>query len=99
MICGQIICVIGAGLITRIGVDTKVEEWAGYLVITGIGMGMSMQLPYTIVQVTLEYVPQTPFPFLPGSSLQNLLSTDRSPSQRNRRSHRQRYLPPFRATS
>lgn len=55
MIVGQIVCIIGAGLITRIGVGTKVLEWASYLVLTGTGMGMSMQLPYTAVQVVLRY--------------------------------------------
>ena len=56
MVLGQIICIIGAGLLTRIGLNTSTKEWASYLVITGLGMGMSMQLPYTAVQVVLRYV-------------------------------------------
>ena len=55
MITGQIVCIVGAGLVTRIGLNTPTVEWASYLVITGIGMGLSMQLPYTAVQVVLRY--------------------------------------------
>ena len=55
MISGQIICIIGSGLVTRIGVGTRVQERACYLVITGIGMGTSMQMPYTAVQTVLRY--------------------------------------------
>ena len=54
MVLGQTICVVGAGLIIRIGVTTRTNEWVSYLVIAGIGMGMSMQLPYTAVQLVLR---------------------------------------------
>ena len=56
MILGQTICVVGAGMLTRIGVGTNIDRWATYLVITGIGMGMSMQLSYTTVQTVLRYL-------------------------------------------
>lgn len=55
MILGQAIRVIEAGLITRMAFGTRTEEWASYLVITGVGTGMSMQLPCTAVQVVLRY--------------------------------------------
>ncbi len=56
MIVGQAICTIGAGLVTRLDLGTSTLLWASYLVITGIGMGMSMQLPYTALQVILGYI-------------------------------------------
>ncbi len=56
MIVGQIICAIGAGLLTRLGLNTPAVKWVSYLVVTGFGMGMSMQLPYTAVQVALRYM-------------------------------------------
>jgi hypothetical protein len=31
-------------------------RWAAYLALTGIGVGMASQLPYTALQVVLEYV-------------------------------------------
>ena len=78
MIVGQTICAIGAGLLTRLGLNTPTVDWAAYLVITGIGMGMSMQLPYTAVQVVLRYLA-----LLRGRNLRYLLSNP----QRSRCSH------------
>ncbi|KAL8725329.1 MAG: hypothetical protein Q9166_007435 [cf. Caloplaca sp. 2 TL-2023] len=54
MIVGQIICVIGAGVITRINLHTSTALWATYFVIAGLGMGMGMQIPYTALQVVLS---------------------------------------------
>ncbi|KAL8733781.1 MAG: hypothetical protein Q9181_003463 [Wetmoreana brouardii] len=54
MVVGQIICVVGSGLLTRIGTGTPTIEWASYLVITGFGLGMAQQLPYTAIQVVLS---------------------------------------------
>lgn len=65
MIVGQIICVIGAGAITRINLHTSTTLWATYFVIAGLGMGMGMQIPYTALQVVLRYsvpTPSTPTP-------------------------------------
>lgn len=56
MIVGQAIAVIGAGLVTRFDSHTSMAAWASFLVVTGIGMGLGMQLPYTAVQVVLRYV-------------------------------------------
>lgn len=54
MILGSIICIIGSGLITQIGIDTPTVAWASFLVVAGIGIGMGMQQPYTAVQVVLR---------------------------------------------
>lgn len=54
MIVGGVICCVGAGLLTTVTVFTPTVNWAAYLVITGLGMGMAMQLPYTALQAVLD---------------------------------------------
>lgn len=56
MVAGIIINIVGAGLLTTIDTDTRTTEWASYMAVNGIGIGMAMQLPYTALQVVLEYV-------------------------------------------
>ncbi|KUI59517.1 Putative HC-toxin efflux carrier TOXA [Cytospora mali] len=56
MVAGSVIASVGAGLLTTIDAAIPTAKWAAYLVITGIGVGMSFQLPYTAVQVVLEPV-------------------------------------------
>ncbi|KAK8855715.1 major facilitator superfamily domain-containing protein [Apiospora arundinis] len=54
MISGSIVCSVGAGLLTTVNLSTPTVQWAAYLVITGIGLGMAGQLPYTAVQAVLD---------------------------------------------
>ncbi|KAI1130117.1 MFS general substrate transporter [Nemania abortiva] len=54
MIIGVVITSIGAGLLTTIGVSTPTVQWAAYMVINGLGIGMAQQLPYTALQAVLE---------------------------------------------
>ncbi|KJZ70909.1 hypothetical protein HIM_09702 [Hirsutella minnesotensis 3608] len=54
MIAGGVISSIGAGLLTTVDPDTRTVAWAGYLVMTGIGLGMAAQLPYTALQAVLD---------------------------------------------
>lgn len=56
MILGEFICIAGTALLTRLDARTPTVTWAAYLVVAGIGMGIAMQLPYTAVQVTLQWV-------------------------------------------
>jgi len=53
MIMGELICV-GTTLLTQLTLTTRTALWTSYMIISGMGMGMAMQLPYTAVQVTLE---------------------------------------------
>ena len=55
MILGEVICCIGTGLLTTISLGSPAAMWVSYLVITGLGLGIAMQLPYTAVQVVLRY--------------------------------------------
>ncbi|RWA05749.1 hypothetical protein EKO27_g9359 [Xylaria grammica] len=54
MVSGAIIASVGSGLLTTIGLDTPTVKWAAYLAVTGIGVGMASQLPYTALQVVLD---------------------------------------------
>ncbi|KAI5861439.1 major facilitator superfamily domain-containing protein [Durotheca rogersii] len=54
MIAGSIICSIGAGLLTTVNLSTSTPKWAAYLVLTGLGLGMGGQLPYTALQAVLD---------------------------------------------
>jgi hypothetical protein len=54
IVAGGVVCSVGAGLLTTVDLSTSTSHWAAYLVITGLGLGMSMQLPYTALQVVLE---------------------------------------------
>ena len=60
MILGMIVCATGAGLVTRLDVTTPVTQWAPFLLISGIGVGLAMQIPYTAVQIVLRYGPNIP---------------------------------------
>lgn len=53
---GTVVCTIGCGLITTIGVGTRTTIWATYEAIIGIGLGASLQLPYTALQLVLRYI-------------------------------------------
>lgn len=54
MIAGIVIAAVGAGFVTTINVHTATANWAAYLAITGVGIGMSIQIPYAAVQVVLQ---------------------------------------------
>ena len=54
MILGEIVCIAGTAMLTQLHPHTRTVVWAAYLVVSGFGMGIAMQLPYTAVQVTLE---------------------------------------------
>ncbi|KID84964.1 MFS multidrug transporter [Metarhizium guizhouense ARSEF 977] len=54
MISGGIVASVGSGLLTTISPATPAAQWSAYLVLTGIGVGMASQLPYTALQVVLD---------------------------------------------
>ncbi|KAL9122049.1 MAG: hypothetical protein Q9187_001396 [Circinaria calcarea] len=56
MVIGAIIGSIGAGLLTRISLTSSTVEWAAYMVITGFGIGLGTNLPYTALQAVLSAV-------------------------------------------
>lgn len=54
MIAGSILTAVGTGLLTTIGPGSTTIQWAGFLVVSGLGLGLGMQQPYTAVQVVLQ---------------------------------------------
>lgn len=54
MILGECIGIVGMALLTQLDSHTSTVKWAAYLVIAGLGTGMTTQLPYTAVNITLE---------------------------------------------
>ena len=54
MILGELVCIVATVLLTRLTLTSSAASWATSLVVTGIGMGMAMQLPYTAVQLVLQ---------------------------------------------
>ncbi|PYI23592.1 hypothetical protein BO86DRAFT_305537 [Aspergillus japonicus CBS 114.51] len=54
MIVGELICVAGTVLISRVQTDSPRIFWAAALVVHGTGMGVAMQLPYTAVNLVLH---------------------------------------------
>jgi hypothetical protein len=54
MLLGELVCIVGTSMLTQLSATTTTVKWAAYLVTTGLGMGIAMQLPYTAVQVTLS---------------------------------------------
>ncbi|KAH9863980.1 hypothetical protein J1614_009913 [Plenodomus biglobosus] len=54
LILGTAIQLVGSGLLITLDADTSKIKWAAYMVITGIGTGIGVNLPYTAVQVVLK---------------------------------------------
>lgn len=54
MVVGSVVGIVGSGLLTRIALGTPTVQWATYLVLTGIGIGIGVNLPFTAVQVVLR---------------------------------------------
>ncbi|KAI1287578.1 MFS general substrate transporter [Xylaria venustula] len=53
MVAGELICVAGQALLTQIHPNSTTLYWAASLVVSGLGSGMAMQLPYTAIALVL----------------------------------------------
>ncbi|KAI9796324.1 MAG: hypothetical protein M1835_004315 [Candelina submexicana] len=58
MILGSTVGAVGIGLLTTLNINTPTVKWASYLVLSGIGIGTGINIPFTAVQVALEFVPR-----------------------------------------
>lgn len=54
MIGGACIAALGTGLLTKITLGTPTVQWAAYLVVSGLGIGLGLNLPYTALHVVLR---------------------------------------------
>ncbi|KAF1992817.1 MFS general substrate transporter [Amniculicola lignicola CBS 123094] len=51
---GQIICAVGTGLLTRVSITTSTTEWAAFMALTGLGLGMGINAPHIAIQAVME---------------------------------------------
>ncbi|KAF2188048.1 MFS general substrate transporter [Zopfia rhizophila CBS 207.26] len=54
MILGTAVSIVGSALLATLNAYTPTIKWAVYMVIAGIGTGISVNLPYTALQVVLK---------------------------------------------
>lgn len=54
MLLGEVIAIAGQAMLTQIHQDTKTAYWAAGFVVTGVGVGLAQQLPYTAVAAVLS---------------------------------------------
>ena len=50
----QLLCSIGAGLLTTLRVDTSTALWATYMVLTGLGLGLGVNVPHIAIQAVMK---------------------------------------------
>ncbi|KAF2468048.1 MFS general substrate transporter [Lindgomyces ingoldianus] len=51
---GQVICAVRTGLMTQISTTTSAPQWAAFLAVTGIGLGMGINAPHIAIQAVME---------------------------------------------
>lgn len=54
MLLGELICIGGQTMLTQLHPTSSTVYWAASLVVTGLGSGMAMQLPYTAIPLVLS---------------------------------------------
>ncbi|RDL41997.1 uncharacterized protein BP5553_01976 [Venustampulla echinocandica] len=54
MIVGACIFTVGAGMIYLLQVDSNASRWIGYQILSGVGAGAGVQIPFIAVQVVLS---------------------------------------------
>lgn len=54
MLLGELICIGGQVMLTQLQPTSGTVYWAASLVVTGLGSGMAMQLPYTAIPLVLS---------------------------------------------
>jgi hypothetical protein len=55
MVVGSTINVVRAEFMLMVNINTPTLRWAAPMVVTGIGTGLGVNLPYTAVHVALRY--------------------------------------------
>lgn len=51
---GAAVFTVGAGLLHTLKVNANAGQWIGYQILTGVGAGASIQIPFIAVQVVLS---------------------------------------------
>lgn len=50
---GAVLTTVGSGMLYTLQPGSPTRKWVGYQVLTSLGFGMAVQVPYTVVQVVL----------------------------------------------
>ena len=50
----QVLCGIGSGLLTTLRTSTSTVKWAVYMVLTGLGLGLGVNVPHIAVQAVMK---------------------------------------------
>lgn len=50
----QILCSIGAGLLTTLRDNTSTPLWATYMALTGFGLGLGVNVPHIAIQAVMK---------------------------------------------
>lgn len=51
---GSAVFTVGAGMLSTLKVDSSTGKWIGYEILSGVGMGACVQIPFIAVQVVLK---------------------------------------------
>lgn len=51
---GAALTTVGSGMLYTLQPGSSTREWVGYQVLTSIGFGLAVQVPYTVVQVIFK---------------------------------------------
>ena len=54
MIFGQVMAAVGSGFLTTLSISTPTVLWATYSVLTGFGIGLCNNIPFSAIQVIIE---------------------------------------------
>ncbi|MCJ1342376.1 hypothetical protein MMC31_000558 [Peltigera leucophlebia] len=50
----QVLCAIGSGLLTTLRTETSTSLWATYMVLTGLGLGLGVNVPHIAIQAVMK---------------------------------------------
>jgi len=50
----QLLCGIGSGLLITLNTDTSTAKWATYMALTGLGLGLGVNVPHIAIQAVME---------------------------------------------
>ena len=54
IIFAQVLCAVGSGLLTTLHTWTSTALWAVYMVLTGLGLGLGVNVPHIAIQAVME---------------------------------------------
>lgn len=54
ILLAQVLCGIGSGLLTTLRTDTTTALWATFMVLTGLGLGLGVNVPHIAIQAVME---------------------------------------------